>query len=606
MSGAAEGFLEELLSVPGLSHPLVSPDGGRAAWSWSRLGPAADVFFAPLDGSRPPARLTETPEDTFPVSWTPDGEGLVVRQDRGGDERARLFLVRLRRPGEMEPLTDPEPDFYVRGGQLHPNGRWLVYGANADPETGEEIEPTVVYRRDLRTGELRALARPRRGGPCRPELNRQGNLVLYQRHDEHPAGQQIWVVDIEGAEDRKVLDFGPASKVEATWLPDGRRILFAAETERGRRPGVLEPGGEVRWLAGGERDVERAFAAPDGTAVLLEAAGGRTRALLVDPDSGEEGRLETPRGSFVPLARTGDGWAGVYREARSPADLVALDPRRGAMRSLTRLPERTRLRPARLVPAEDFCWRSVDGLAVHGWLYRAPGRAKGAVVLVHGGPTSRSEDRFDPQIQYLLRRGFNVLCPNYRGSTGYGLEFQEKIKEDGWGGREQEDIRTGIEALLRAGLAGPGRVGVTGASYGGYSAWCAITRYPPELVAAAAPICGMTDLALDYRTTRPDLRPYSEEMLGGPPEKVPERYRERSPINFVGNIRGRLLIVQGLRDPNVSPENLRAVLRELERHRIPYELLAFENEGHGVLRPENQRTLYRRLAAFFERAFDGA
>lgn len=601
-----EAFLEELLSVPGLSHPLVSPAGGLVAWSWSRLGPAADVFVAPLDGSRPPLRLTETPEDTFPVSWTPDGTALVVRQDRAGDERAQLFLVSPERPGRMEPLTAPEPDFYIRGGQLHPNGRWLVYGANRDPETGEEAEQTLVYRHDLPSGALLALARPERGGFCQPELNRPGDLVLYQRHDEHPAGQQIWVADIGGREDRKVLDFGPASKTEASWLPDGRSILFVAETGEGRRPGILRPGGSIRWLAGEDRDVERAFAAPDGTVVLLEGAGGRTRAALLDPSSGQEEPVKTGRGSFVPLARTPEGWAGVYREARSPADLVVLDTRGGA-RSLTRLWERTALRPERLVPAEDFSWRSVDGLRVHGWLYRTPHRpARGAVVLVHGGPTSRSEDRFDPQVQYLLSRGFNILCPNYRGSTGYGLAFQESIKEDGWGGREQEDIRTGIEAMISAGLARAGHVGITGTSYGGYSAWCAITRYPPRLVAAAAPVCGMTDLLLDYRTTRPDLRPYSEEMLGGPPEKVPHRYRERSPINFVRNIRGRLLIVQGMRDPNVSPENLRAVLQELHRHRIPYELLTFENEGHGIFRPENQRTLYRRLADFFEKSFGGA
>lgn len=113
----------------------------------------------------------------------------------------------------------------------------------------------------------------------------------------------------------------------------------------------------------------------------------------------------------------------------------------------------------------------------------------------------------------------------------------------------------------------------------------------------------MTDLIVDYQTTRPDLRPYSEEMLGGSPDQVPERYRERSPINFVGNIKGKLLIVQGLRDPNVTQENVRAVREALDRAAIKYELLAFEDEGHGISRPKNQKTLYLRLAEFFEEAF---
>ena len=80
--------LETLLSVPALHGPEVSPDGRWVAWSWSRLGPAADVFAAPTDGSRPPIRLTQTPDDTLVVSWTPDGEAIVVGQDRDGDERA--------------------------------------------------------------------------------------------------------------------------------------------------------------------------------------------------------------------------------------------------------------------------------------------------------------------------------------------------------------------------------------------------------------------------------------------------------------------------------------------------------------------------------------
>src|SRR3712207_3438629 len=116
----------------------------------------------------------------------------------------------------------------------------------------------------------------------------------------------------------------------------------------------------------------------------------------------------------------------------------------------------------------------------------------------------------------------------------------------------------------------------------------------------------MTDLVVDYETTRPDLRPYSEEMMGGSPAQVPERYRERSPIRFVGSIRGRLLVVQGARDPHVTPENVRAVEAELRRAGVPYELLVFEDEGHGISKPSNQRTLYLRLRDFFAAAFAGA
>jgi dipeptidyl aminopeptidase/acylaminoacyl peptidase len=158
--------------------------------------------------------------------------------------------------------------------------------------------------------------------------------------------------------------------------------------------------------------------------------------------------------------------------------------------------------------------------------------------------------------------------------------------------------------MLDRGIARSGRVGVTGTSYGGYSAWCLITRAPRDLVAAAAPICGMTDLVVDYETTRPDLRPYSEEMMGGSPAQVPERYRERSPIHFVDRIRGRLMIVQGLNDPNVTPQNVTDVRQRLDAAGVPYEVLLFEDEGHGIAKPENRKHLCRRLARFFADAFE--
>jgi dipeptidyl aminopeptidase/acylaminoacyl peptidase len=144
----------------------------------------------------------------------------------------------------------------------------------------------------------------------------------------------------------------------------------------------------------------------------------------------------------------------------------------------------------------------VDGLDIQGWLYCAREQPRGTVVYVHGGPTWHSHDAINNQIQFFVREGFNVLDPNYRGSTGFSLAFREAIKADGWGGREQGDIRAGIEALIAAGIAEKGKVAITGTSFGGYSSWYAITHFSPDALAASAPICGMTDLVVDYESTR--------------------------------------------------------------------------------------------------------
>lgn len=603
-------YLDALLALPRLIAPKVSPDGRWVAWTWFGAGPAADVYVAPTDGSTPPLRLTDTDDDTILVSWSPDSRGVLVAQDRDGNERDRLYRVALNAPLALEPLTEADPEYYIRGGELHPNGRWLVYGANVDASTGAEIEPNWIYRHDLLTGERIVLARPEKANWGHPRLSPTGDHILYMRMDRHPAGAQYWLVGIDGEQDREVLDFGDDVKCEAAWFPDGQRAVVLADTPTHTRLGVWSRvDGTLRWLIDDPaRNIERAFVPRNGDKiVVIEARGARNRPSLLDPATGEEWPFPAIPGNLAPLAPAANGeWVALYSSSQQPADLVRFpltDCRPEAFTSLARVWERTALRRDDFAPATDFRWPSVDGLEIQGWLYRPQGEARGTLVYVHGGPTAHSLDQINAQVQYFVRQGYVVLDPNYRGSTGFGLAFREAIKADGWGGREQDDIRTGIEALLRAGIAQPGRVGITGTSYGGYSSWCGITRWSPEILAAAAPICGMTDLVVDYETTRPDLRPYSEEMLGGSPTQVPDRYRERSPIHFVDQIRGKLLIVQGGQDPNVTPKNVSAVRAALDAAAIPYDLLVFPDEGHGISRPKNQRTLLVRLTDFFATSF---
>lgn len=609
-----DAYLDALMGLPGMWGPQASPDGRWVAWTWLKTAPTAEVYAVPTDGSSGPIRLTDTPEDTYFVSWAPDSRSVVVEQDEDGNERVQLFRVDVDRPLDMQPLTEPQPNYFIRGGDLHPDGRTLVYGANVDFSTGQEIEPIWIYRHDLETGERVALARPLKGGYIFPELSPDGQHVMYRRKDLHPAGLQIWLVGIDGEDDREILNFGAESKVFAHWLADSSGLVFLAETHTHRRLGLWSlADGTIRWLIDDPaRNIENAFMPRNGRdIVVVNVTEASRRPSLLNPQTGAETTLPALPGNLnllAPLPSDDVAWAGSFYSSRQPVDIVrftlADGPSVSPFTSLSKVWERTALTPGDLTAAVRYQWESVDGLPIQGWLYRPPGKPIGTIVYVHGGPTAHSEDAANPQIQYFVRRGFMVLDPNYRGSTGFGVAFREAIKEDGWGGREQEDIRTGIASLIERGLAERGKVGVTGTSYGGYSSWCAITRFPPELLAAAAPICGMTDLVVDYYTTRPDLRPYSEEMLGGTPEQAPERYHERSPIHFVGDIRGQLLIVQGDRDPNVTPENVRAVREALDAARIRYEVLTFADEGHGIGRPANQRVLFKRLGDFFDEAFD--
>ena len=610
-------FLDHLLTLPAVRDARLSPDGRWVAFTWYRVHPNLDVFLVPADGSMPPVALTHTPEATWLVGWAPDSSSVIVAEDHDRDERARLFRVAIDRPGVMEALTEDRPPFFIRGGSLSPDGQTLYYGANYDFAQDRAIEPTWIYRHDVLTGQRTPIARPHKPAFSWTLLNRQGTCLLYPRKDRHPSGVQVHLVDVEGREDRELLNFGPDVKVFAQWLPDGENVVFLTESRDGRPQthrslGRLHvPSGDLVWLLDDPaRNIEGIRVSPDGLVVVDEVREATHQPTWLDPVGGVETPFPRLPGNLLPLGRAADGaWIALYYSATTPHDLVRLTPNTTTaegLLSLTRVWECTPLRSEQLTPAESFRWTSVDGLEVQGWLYRAQPNPRRAIVYIHGGPTAHSEDALNSQLQYFVAQGFNVLDVNYRGSTGFGLAYRESIKEDGWGGREQADIATGAEALIQAGLAEPGRVGVTGTSYGGYSSWCQITHTPREVVAAAAPICGMTDLVVDYETTRPDLRPYSEEMIGGRPDEIPDKYRERSPIHFVQNIQGKLLIVQGAQDPNVTPENVRQVVTALDAHGVPYELLVFDDEGHGVLRPANQARLYTCLVQFFDAALGHA
>jgi dipeptidyl aminopeptidase/acylaminoacyl peptidase len=610
-AGTPDEFLTEILNLPRVVAESVSPDLAWVAFSWVGTGDAIDAWITPVEATAPPIRITDNADDSYVIGWLPDGSAVIVAEDRGGDERTRLYAIDRAAPHARRLLTDETPNYFLRGGRFTPDGRTLVYAANRDPQSGAEIEPFLVYAHDVATGARRAIASPARPGTGAPQLNEQGTHVLYTRKDRHPSGSQLWLVGIDGAGDREILNVGDDAKVSGRWLMDGGTALVVAETRTHKRVGLWSLAtGAVRWLIDDpQRDVEYAYPLRGhGGFVVVETQRAETRALLHEADGTPMAHFGGPPGVFMPLAPTLDGrWVGTFFNAHHPRDVVRLSKEfPNAALSLSRGWPRTRLRPVDFAAPQSITWKSTDRLEIQGWLYRTKVvPARGLVVQVHGGPTAHSEARISPFIQYLAHAGFDVFDPNYRGSTGFGLAFREKIKETYWGGLEQDDIRTGIEHLIREGIATPGRVGITGTSYGGYSSWCAITRWPRDIVAAAAPICGMTDLVVDYETTRPDLRPYSEEMLGGTPSQVPDRYRERSPVHFVADIKGALLIVQGARDPNVTPANVREVRAALDAAGVSHDVLVFDDEGHGIVKPRNQRVLYARLAEFFANAFDG-
>ena len=588
--------------TPFLWSPRISGDGQWLAWTWTGTTETGEVWLAPTDGSKAPERLTHGQDHFYARSLSEDGNKVVLAQSIGSNEHDRLFLLDRTR-GDVKALTPLQADSYVFGGVLTDDGTAVVFAADSDT-AGQVAEGTRIYRLDLASGIRTMLAQSTSVCDFAPELSPDGRLVLYGSCDAHPSGIQMRVVGIDGAGDREILNAGDRFKTKAHWLGKGYRLLVQAETETHERVGVLDlDSGTLRWLIDDPRRcIEGIVAGRDGrSAMVLEYEAGRLMAQWLDVETGLEQLFILPEAGLLPIAQLpgGDWICERYSSVRGH-DLVRIAPVTMRVTNLTRMADRFQ---GAFHAARDFRWISDDGTPIQGWLYEPQGESRGLVVNVHGGPTWHSEDWVTPFIQFLVASGFTVLDPNYRGSTGFGRAFREAIKIDGWGGAEQDDIRSGIEALIAAGKAARGKVGVTGLSYGGYSSWIAITRFA-DLVDAALPICGMYQLDVDFHATgMPHGRAYSIEMMGGAPDQVPERYFRGSPANFIRNIKGKLLIVHGLADSNVSPENTRVACRDLLAAGIPFDLMTFDDEGHGIYKAGNREKLLERMERFFAQAF---
>ncbi|HUU78483.1 MAG TPA: prolyl oligopeptidase family serine peptidase [candidate division Zixibacteria bacterium] len=607
-----EDYLDQILSVPNLFLAQISSNGEKIGFSWKNIHSNMDVFYIDLKNKTLPLALTNTPEYTRMLDFFPKSNSVIVCEDKSSNERERLYKINIDEPNKMIPLTEENPEYFLRWGGIHPNEKWIFYSINYDFAKKVEIEPFWIYRHNLETDERISIAQPKKSSWVDLNINRYGNAAIYSRKDLHPKGSQIWLVDIEGNEDREILNFGDKARVEALWLPDSEKIAFITDS-KGKEIQKYYSFGfydslkeEIEWIFDDPKMNIETFSVPIiGNHLLIhEIERASVRTTIISLESMKKEIIQLKQGNLIPkFPLSKNEWIGLYYSSQQPIDLVKFntnDITPSNFTSLINVWDRVKLSKEDFTQAVDFDWNGKDGLPIHGWLYKPKNFNGRTIIYVHGGPSAHSKDAINEQIQYYVQRGFLVLDPNYRGSTGYGYEFEDAIRTLGWGSDEQEDILAGIEALIEKGLASKEKIGITGTSYGGYSSWFAITKAPKRLVAASVPICGMTDLVIDYETTRPDLKPLSEQMLGGSPTEVPEIYFERSPINYIQNIKGSLLIVQGIQDPNVTTKNVEAVKEKLCEYEINYDLLEFEDEGHGIVRRSNQKVLFKRIADFFE------
>jgi dipeptidyl aminopeptidase/acylaminoacyl peptidase len=250
------------------------------------------------------------------------------------------------------------------------------------------------------------------------------------------------------------------------------------------------------------------------------------------------------------------------------------------------------------VEPEAVTWTGDDGATVHGLLYRPAEANPPLLVYVHGGPTGTAAATWWPRHQFWVSRGWAVLAPNYRGSTGYGRTYTQALTGR-WGEIDVADVAAGIRRAGKEGWGDPGRVALDGGSAGGFTVLLVCARHS-GLARAAVARYAVADLFHLAETTHRYESRYLDRIVGPLPEAA-ERYRECSPVNLVERIDTPLLVLQGDADEVVPKAQADALVEGLRRRAVPVEYHVYEGEGHGWSRPEAMADELERADAFLTR-----
>lgn len=259
---------------------------------------------------------------------------------------------------------------------------------------------------------------------------------------------------------------------------------------------------------------------------------------------------------------------------------------------------------------------SRDGLELVSYLTLPRWLDKGArlenpiplILYVHGGPNSRDNKGYNATHQWLANRGYAVLSVNYRGSTGFGKSFIN-AGDGQWARKMQDDLEDAVKWAIDNNLADKSKIVIMGGSYGGYATLVGMSM-TPDLYAAGIDIVGPSNLETLMNSIPPYWKPvfaHLKKIIGASPDNESGKnfLFERSPLNYVKNIKKPLLIVQGAHDPRVKKLESDQIVSAMKKHGIPVVYLLYKDEGHGLARPENRMSFYAHAEVFLANILQG-
>jgi dipeptidyl aminopeptidase/acylaminoacyl peptidase len=594
--------IEKLYMTRQIGGATWSPDGKTVAFI-SNLSGRNNLWLVPSDGGWP-TQLTISDQRQTTPTWSPDGKWIAYASDYDGDEQWDIFLVSPK-TGQVVNITNTR-QIAEEDPVWSPDGRYLAYTVKPKTSSVFEIDVYDTVLREVKhvtTGTAKDLFN------FEPIWSKDGILIFYSQSQAKGTDSNIFVADVAAGTSKLLTPHKGEAIYQADDVsPDGKHLLITSNAGNGyENAGLLEIATrKIHWLTDDKWEISGANFTPDGKSLVYTAnVDGNVDIYLYDIGSGKSRALalskglNRPSGNGAPFTRDGSRMLYSHTGPTAPGDLWVYTLADGQSQQLTHslvggVRAEDMVEPSLVhYPSKDAKWTVSAFVYVP---YNLPRNGEHpAIVFVHGGPTSQTMNTFNRFVQYVANQGYLVIAPNYRGSTGYGKEFQQANLFD-MGGGDLQDVLSAADWIKQTGYVDPKKVILMGGSYGGYLTMMGVTK-APDMWAAGVPIVPFVNWFTEIQNEDPVLQ-QSDLATMGDPVKNKALYEDRSPINFVDQIKAPLYLLAGGNDPRCPKTEAQQVVDAIKKRGGVVEYKVYADEGHGFARVENQIDAYKRVADF--------
>jgi dipeptidyl aminopeptidase/acylaminoacyl peptidase len=594
--------IEKLYMTRQVGRATWSPDGKQIAFI-SNMSGRNNIWLVPAEGGWP-VQLTVSDQRQTAPAWSPDGKWIAYQSDYDGDELWDIFLVSPK-TGKVVNLTSTR-EIAELNPTWSPDGRYLAYEVKPKSSAAYEID---IYDTLMREVKHLTTNTQQDKSNSDPIWSKNGKYIVYTEEQAKGTDSNIFIAEVATAQRTSLTPHEGEQRYSANDIsPDGKRVLLSSNAANGyQNIGLLDISTKkVSWLTKDKWSIHGGEFSPDDKHITFTAnVDGNEDIYLHDLASGKSTVLVIPKGvnetagGRSAFSKDGSRFLYNHNGPTAPSDLWVYTMASGKSHQVTHslvagVNSEDMVEPYLVhYPSRDGKW------SISAFLYvpfnMARNGQNAAIVYIHGGPTSQSMNSFNRFVQYAANQGYMVLAPNYRGSTGYGKEFQQANLFD-MGGGDLQDVLAGVDWIKQTGHLDPKKIAVMGASYGGYLSMMSVTK-AADVWAAGVPIVPFVNWFTEIENEDPVLQ-QSDLATMGDVVKNKALYEDRSPINFIDQIKAPLLLLAGGHDPRCPKSETQQVVDAIKKRGGTVDYKIYENEGHGFARVENQIDAYQRVADF--------